>query len=257
MPVHLQALLAISAAWSWLRCLWCLRGFRRIGQGVPNSERKKAHKHKPFALVNVQMALGQTAGCPRVTRAKKFLCWPQNTGNINFSLWLTGGLSQGCPDFQKVSVFKVYLPFSCPTNVRRVKSTPGLTPILVKSIAIYLPFLSRYFCKSMSSSWQKIAHAPPICITIPLPFVLRCFFRSIWARGRLNTPTNRVFQTVFFRFLTRLATEVIPFQRGKDCLKTPLFSIILVPSALADPGHPLNTPLWKTPFRKHRLSLLG
>ena len=49
--------------------------------------------------VNFQMALGQTAGCPRVNRAKKFMCSPRNTGNINFPLWLTGGLSQGCPDF--------------------------------------------------------------------------------------------------------------------------------------------------------------
>ena len=78
------------------------------------SGRKKAHKHKLFALVNVQMALGQTAGCPRVNLAKKFMCSPRNTGNIHFSLWLTGGLSQGCPDFQKVYVFKVYVPFSCP-----------------------------------------------------------------------------------------------------------------------------------------------
>ena len=46
---------------------------------------------------------------------KKFMCSPRNTGNINFSLWLTGGLSQGCPDFQKVYVFKVYVTFSCPT----------------------------------------------------------------------------------------------------------------------------------------------
>ena len=76
--------------------------------------RKKAHKHKLFALVNFQMALGQTVGCPRGNRAKKFMCSPRNTGNINFSLWLTGGLSQGCPDFQKVYVFKVYVPFSCP-----------------------------------------------------------------------------------------------------------------------------------------------
>ena len=53
------------------------------------SGRKKEHKHKHFALVNVQMALGQTAGCPRVNRAKKFMCSPRNTGNINFSLWLT------------------------------------------------------------------------------------------------------------------------------------------------------------------------
>ena len=48
--------------------------------------RKKAHKHKIFALVNVQMALGQTDGCPRINRAKKFMCSPRNTGNINFSL---------------------------------------------------------------------------------------------------------------------------------------------------------------------------
>ena len=74
---------------------------------------KKTHKHKLFALVNVRMALGQTAGCPRVNRAKKFMCSPRNTGNINFSLWLTGGLSEDCPDFQKVDVSKVYVPFSC------------------------------------------------------------------------------------------------------------------------------------------------
>ena len=84
--------------------------------GPTNSGRKKAHKHKLFALVNVQMALGQTAGCPRVNRAKKFMCSPRNTGNIDFSLWLTGGLSQGCPDFQKVYVLKVCVPLSCPTN---------------------------------------------------------------------------------------------------------------------------------------------
>ena len=155
--------------------------------GAPESQksgRKKAHKHKLFALDNFQRALGQTAGCPGVNRAKKFTCanlWafcsqkllrekavasksghkskdnllnyanltlnygnltlnyanftlnhanlgserlkqphtlvhakkfmcsPRNTGNINFSLWLTGRLSQGCPDFQKVYVFKVCL----------------------------------------------------------------------------------------------------------------------------------------------------
>ena len=68
------------------------------------SGRKKAHEHKLFALVNVQMALGQTAGCPRINWAKKFMCSPRkkSTGNTNFSLPLTGGLSRGCPDFQKV-----------------------------------------------------------------------------------------------------------------------------------------------------------
>ena len=39
------------------------------------------------------------------------MCSPRNTGNLDFSLWLTGGLSQGCPDIQKVYVFKVYVPF--------------------------------------------------------------------------------------------------------------------------------------------------
>ena len=67
-----------------------------------------------LALVNIQMALGQTAGCPGVNRSKKFMCSPRNPGNINFSLWSTTGLSQGCPDFQKVYVFKVHVPFSCP-----------------------------------------------------------------------------------------------------------------------------------------------
>ena len=63
--------------------------------------RKKAHKHKLFALVNVQMALGQTAGCPRVNRAKKFVCSPRNTGNINFSLWLTGRVVPGLSRLSK------------------------------------------------------------------------------------------------------------------------------------------------------------
>ena len=48
------------------------------------SGRKKAHKHKLFALVNVQMTLGQTVGCPRVNRAKKSICSPRKTGNTNF-----------------------------------------------------------------------------------------------------------------------------------------------------------------------------
>ena len=62
-----------------------------------------------------------------------------------------------------------------------------LPPILLKSIAIHLPLLSRCFCKSMPSSWQK-ACTPPVCITIRLPFVSRYFCRSIRVRGRWNTP---------------------------------------------------------------------
>ena len=93
------------------------------------------YKHKLFALVNVQMALGQTAGCPRVNRAKKFMCSPRNTGNINFSLWLTGGLSQGCPNFQKVYVFKVNVPFSCPILSAFYNNPPSKNPS--KNLCLY------------------------------------------------------------------------------------------------------------------------
>ena len=95
------------------------------------------------------MALGQTAGCPRVNRAKKFMCSPRNTGNINFSLWLTGGLSQGCPDFQKVYVFKVYVPFSCPIN----KNFKGLSrdyPGTVPGLSRPFPEISWEFCLCVS-----------------------------------------------------------------------------------------------------------
>ena len=84
------------------------RGIRRVSLSLSLSlslsevsRRKKAHKHKLFALVNVQMALRQAAGCPRVNRAKQFMCSPRNTGNISVSLWLTGGCPRVVPTFQK------------------------------------------------------------------------------------------------------------------------------------------------------------
>ena len=72
-------------------------------------------------------------------------------------------------------------------KIRRVTSAPW-PRYFWKSIAIHLPFLSRYFGKSMPSSWQNVLYTPPICITIRLPFVSRYFFRSIRVRGRWNTP---------------------------------------------------------------------
>ena len=48
---------------------------------------------------------------PGLTGPKSLCVRLETQENINFSLWLTGGLSQGCPDFQKVYVFKVYVPF--------------------------------------------------------------------------------------------------------------------------------------------------
>ena len=48
-----------------------------------------------------------------------------------------------------------YLLFAY-TLFKSGESNRPLTPILLKSIAIQLPFLSRYFCTSMLSSWQKV-----------------------------------------------------------------------------------------------------
>ena len=66
---------------------------------------------------------------------------------------------------------------------------------------------------------------------------------------------NGAFQTMLFRFLALACDRGKPFQRDKDCLQTPVFLSIF--GALADPDRPLNTPLWKTPFRKHCLIPLG
>ena len=49
----------------------------------------------------------------------------------------------------------------------------------------------------MPSSWQKVVYTPPICIKIRLPFVSRCFCKSIRVRGRWNTPQKTVFWQFF------------------------------------------------------------
>ena len=67
------------------------------------------------------------------------------------------------------------------------KSTPD-PDTFEKRIATHIPFISRCFCKSMPSPWQKVVYPPPICVTIRLPFVSRYFCRSIRVRGRWNTP---------------------------------------------------------------------
>ena len=89
-----------------------IRFYKITSEIALDSGRKKANRHKLFALVSVQMALGQTAGCPRVNLC--VFAWKHR--NIQFPLWLAGGLSQGCPVFQKVYVFKVDVPFSCPID---------------------------------------------------------------------------------------------------------------------------------------------
>ena len=70
------------------------------------------------------------------------------------------------------------------------ESKRPLTRILLTSIAIYLLVLSRYLCRSMPSSWQKVVYTPPTCNTIGFLFVSRHLCRSIRVRSRWNTPNN-------------------------------------------------------------------
>ena len=69
-----------------------------------------------------------------------------------------------------------------------------LTLILLKSIAIRLPFLSRCFCESMPSFWQREVYTPPICITMRLPFVSRHFFAEVLGSGVVGTPPSYIVQ---------------------------------------------------------------
>ena len=73
--------------------------------------------------------------------------------------------------------------------IRRVKSTPD--PDTFEKYRDTPPISMAYFCKSMPSSWQKVVYTPPICIAIRLPFVSRYFCRSIRVRGRWDTPNCR------------------------------------------------------------------
>ena len=102
---------------------FCLKEFhyarnfseQSFGKILEESGRKKAHKHKAFALVNVQMALGQAAGCPRLNRAKKFMCSSRNTGNINFPLMVNRRVVPGVSRLSKsLCVQSLCVPFSCP-----------------------------------------------------------------------------------------------------------------------------------------------
>ena len=71
---------------------------------------------------------------------------------------------------------------------RRVKATPAPNTFEKHRS----PFPSRYFSKSMTSSWQKVIFSPPICTTVRLPLVLRYFCGSIRVRGRWNTPKSKL-----------------------------------------------------------------
>ena len=69
------------------------------------------------------------------------------------------------------------------------ESNRSLTPLLLESITIHLPSPSRYFAKvCLPPGKILIFFTPPIYIMILLPFISRCFCRSIRVRGRWNAP---------------------------------------------------------------------
>ena len=89
-------------------------------------------------------------------------------------------------------VFWLLLSGLCQTQnhltVRRVVWTHR--PNTFESTAMHLPSLSRYFCKSMPSSWQSVVFTPPFCITMQLPFLSRYFWRGTRVRGCWNIPNT-------------------------------------------------------------------
>ena len=68
----------------------------------------------------------------------------------------------------------------------RVKSTPH--PDTSEKYRDTPPISIGIFWQKYALLWQKMTYTPPICITIRLPFVSRCFCRSIRVGGHWNTP---------------------------------------------------------------------
>ena len=96
---------------------------------------------------------------------------------------------------------EVYLKF------RRVKSTPD--PDTFEKYRDTPPISMAYFCKSMPPSWQKVVYTPPTCITIRLPFVSRYFCRSIRVRGRESTPKKSHCDCPYFFNFISLSLSVL------------------------------------------------
>ena len=119
------------------------------------------------------------------------------------------------------------------------------TPILLKSVAIHLPFLLRYSCKSMPSSWQKVVtkythhqfsyhDTAPICIAmlirvtdsrvvVTLPSACAALFPF---KGHFRLPSNKEkghLCTVLFRASLKLALGKGKRAVQARCRKVPLY----------------------------------
>ena len=78
---------------------------------------------------------------------------------------------------------------SPPCKFRRVESTPD-PDTFEKYRDTPSVSIARCFCKSIRLLLAEVVYTPPICLTIRLPFVSRYFCRSIRVRGRWDTPNK-------------------------------------------------------------------
>ena len=60
--------------------------------------------------------------------------------------------------------------------------------MLLKSMAIHLPFPSRYFCKTMPSSWQKAVYTTPILYHDTPPICIAMLVQKYSVKGSLQHP---------------------------------------------------------------------
>ena len=164
------------------------------------------------------MALGQTAGCPRVNRAKKFMCSPRNTGNINFSPLVNRA---GCP--RVVPTFKKFMcsKFMC---LFLALNTPP--------ICIAVCFLL------LSPEEGRYSSTPPIC-AFPFasqcapPFVSQCFLKNTGGWGHRDSPQIGSLCTclvarysAILRYYSCYTTySTIPFSGQLDVLYPPNFAL--------------------------------
>ena len=58
------------------------------------------------------------------------------------------------------------------------------------------PISNAMFLQNIPSPWSKVVYTPPICITMLIPFVLQCLFRSLSVRGFWEQPPKQDSYTI-------------------------------------------------------------
>ena len=119
-------------------------GHRPGVPGTPGGPGEKRHLSINFLLwLTSRWPWDKRLAVPGLTGSKSLCVRLEIQENINFSRWLTGGLSQSCSDFQKVYVFKFYVLFLALGRTNR-----GLPPVSQGFPVIYFRKTDRkgHFC---------------------------------------------------------------------------------------------------------------